>query len=125
MSALCWRLPVLCNASLLILFDDMIRDVAGENATAEHSGPAGVCADDEFLCRKDKKCIPRQWVCDGDNDCNDNSDERDCSKHLRWSLGQTQKFPVSAQCTCISGGFSFMQEFSLYLFLPAMPFRFG
>ena len=60
--------------------DKMTHDIAGDNTTAEHSGRTGVCASDEFLCRKEKKCIPQQWRCDGDNDCDDSSDERNCRK---------------------------------------------
>ena len=32
------------------------------------------CKGDEFTCNN-KRCIRRTWVCDGENDCQDNSDE--------------------------------------------------
>lgn len=32
--------------------------------------------ENEFLCASSKKCIPQEWVCDGHNDCGDNSDEK-------------------------------------------------
>ncbi|XP_046681740.1 very low-density lipoprotein receptor-like [Homalodisca vitripennis] len=39
-------------------------------------------ADDEvffgYPCRNSDDCIPRNWMCDGDNDCPDGDDERDC-----------------------------------------------
>lgn len=39
------------------------------------------CAPNQFQCAVTKRCIPRVWVCDRDNDCVDGSDEpANCSK---------------------------------------------
>ena len=32
------------------------------------------CEDRQFLCAN-KKCIPENWKCNGENDCGDSSDE--------------------------------------------------
>ncbi|XP_069182150.1 uncharacterized protein [Procambarus clarkii] len=38
----------------------------------------GVCAEDKFSCLDGSRCIPMRWQCDGDRDCDDNSDELSC-----------------------------------------------
>jgi len=43
------------------------------------------CAPNQFQCAITKRCIPRVWVCDRDNDCVDGSDEpANCSKQPAW-----------------------------------------
>ena len=36
------------------------------------------CEDGQYAC-KNLYCIPQKWVCDGQNDCEDFSDELDCN----------------------------------------------
>ena len=44
------------------------------------------CAPNQFQCSITKRCIPRVWVCDRDNDCVDGSDEpANCSESWRPS----------------------------------------
>jgi len=39
---------------------------------------AGSCGDGQFRCPLSGQCILDDFVCDGDNDCGDNADERNC-----------------------------------------------
>ncbi|KAA0203179.1 hypothetical protein HAZT_HAZT004500 [Hyalella azteca] len=36
------------------------------------------CTEEEFECPSNKQCISKNWLCDGENDCKDNADEKDC-----------------------------------------------
>ncbi|KAG1678691.1 Prolow-density lipoprotein receptor-related protein 1 [Nymphon striatum] len=36
------------------------------------------CTPTQYKC-KNNKCIPHNWLCDGGNDCGDNSDEEQCT----------------------------------------------
>lgn len=40
-------------------------------------GTPSPCEPNEFKCRNGR-CALKLWRCDGDNDCEDNSDEIDC-----------------------------------------------
>ncbi|KAL9950472.1 hypothetical protein ACROYT_G042970 [Oculina patagonica] len=33
----------------------------------------------KFRCRESRECLPRAWICDGDYDCADKSDEQGCN----------------------------------------------
>jgi len=49
------------------------------------------CAVDHFQC-DNGVCIPRQWICDSDNDCGDGSDE-----DARHNCRQYQSFVVAVR----------------------------
>ncbi|XP_050361832.1 very low-density lipoprotein receptor isoform X4 [Nymphalis io] len=76
--------------------------VLGSNITGTVSG--NVCSLKQFQCAN-KKCIPITWVCEGENDCGDNSDEdieecketRTCtSSEFRCKTGRC--VPLSWRC---------------------------
>ena len=35
------------------------------------------CTKDDFKC-DNGECVPSEWICDGECDCSDESDETDC-----------------------------------------------
>ena len=44
-----------------------------------------ICNNTYFTCGDDSQCIPWRWVCDGDPECSDGSDE---SKYLCNGVGE-------------------------------------
>ena len=44
------------------------------------------CADNEFQCL-DGQCVDVTYLCDGDSDCSDNSDEAQCEEDGSMLLG--------------------------------------
>lgn len=61
------------------------------------------CAPNQFQCAITKRCIPRVWVCDRDNDCVDGSDEpANCSKNpAQGGLGGSWPLGGSAAAACV------------------------
>lgn len=42
--------------------------------------PGQICKTHEFLCRNRQQCVLKGFVCDGEYDCSDQSDEIGCGK---------------------------------------------
>jgi len=50
---------------------------ACDTATA---APGSACAANEFQCSAGDQCVPMSYHCDGEVDCDDQSDEDGCGK---------------------------------------------
>lgn len=63
------------------------------------------CSESEYRC-DNQQCIPGNWVCDHDNDCGDNSDERDCGEMDHYISSLHSLLPLScslfSHSTCLS-----------------------
>lgn len=75
------------------------------------------CRSGEFMCNSGL-CINAGWRCDGDFDCDDQSDERNCSEF--WELVETFSF---CACKRVFGALSFGTG-SLLILLAHLTFLF-
>lgn len=61
----------------------------------------------EFTCGVDKSCIPRGWRCDGNKDCVDETDEKDCPKNCSGFICGEMCIPKEWVCDgtsdCVNG----------------------
>ena len=76
----------------------------------------------EFMCKNALKCVPVEYLCDGDNDCTDGSDEapNECSRpvtpQVNYKGAQRQNAAAPASL------FGFVLHISLlFLFIHAVP----
>ena len=60
------------------------------------------CSGDVFHCG-DGDCIPSDWACDGERDCELGEDELNCSKYIYLLV--TYKGPFKCYVTLFSGKF--------------------
>ena len=60
----------------------MLPTVHHYNVTSDPAGdPVELCHEGQFACLSGE-CIPREWQCDGDNDCSPANDEANCGEYV-------------------------------------------
>ena len=65
---------MICLPCSLVLLRTVLTDDRPSISVAEFR-----CGKDQFACGN-QLCIPENWRCDGEDDCGDNSDEKNCRK---------------------------------------------
>lgn len=57
-------------------------------------------SDNKVRCPRSGKCILKDWLCDGDDDCGDFSDETHCGNNQFMIKQLCNSFIVTFRCTC-------------------------
>lgn len=70
---------ILLQKNCCINIVDVFHDMNCSPGYVLVSGMQQLCGGHEFACQNGS-CISTNWVCDGDIDCEDKSDENNCSK---------------------------------------------
>ncbi|KAK7507346.1 hypothetical protein BaRGS_00001281, partial [Batillaria attramentaria] len=103
----CTAMRLKIRWSLLLLASSLCLLERWATGAEKDSEPR--CSADKFECKSnpqfphsDKVCIPRNWVCDGRDDCQEGDDEADCENPVTCSQNQFQC--PTGNVPCISKG---------------------
>ena len=66
------------NNKKIIAFFPFVDTSIETTTSSTTAASVSTCDPDQFSCGNDR-CIPIVWVCDGEFDCKDHSDEKNCS----------------------------------------------
>uniref|UniRef100_H3CTP6 SCO-spondin n=1 Tax=Tetraodon nigroviridis TaxID=99883 RepID=H3CTP6_TETNG len=61
------------------------------------------CRSYEFSCDSGAQCVPQAWHCDGETDCLDGSDERQCADKIVPPPGSRNATVPCTEFTCLDG----------------------
>ena len=79
-----------------------MKVVCGISVGPTLTPPDGRCRQYEATCTNGQ-CIPRDYLCDGEQDCSDGTDEASCGQLLKGF--ETCVYSVSLKlCVCVCGG---------------------
>ncbi|XP_063588533.1 sortilin-related receptor-like isoform X2 [Penaeus indicus] len=70
-------------------------ETSTQTSTVASTLPPLECQQNEFRCSSGNQCIRRWWICDGEEDCGDGSDEDGCDVTSSSTVSSTTSFTTS------------------------------